>query len=110
MTGAWEDEFQNEINHARLARSAGNEGKARVCARRAAGIVSREFLLRRGKATSESSAYERLQMLARESDTLPEVLAVVDHMLIRVTPEHQLPIDADLIREAEWLAKTLLQE
>ena len=35
----WEARFQSELHQAEMARALGNEGKARVCARRAAGIA-----------------------------------------------------------------------
>ena len=37
-----------EFERAASARRKGNEGQARVCARRAAGIAIREYLIRRG--------------------------------------------------------------
>ena len=37
--------YDQEINRAEKARQDGNEGMARVCARRAAGIVVGEYLL-----------------------------------------------------------------
>jgi hypothetical protein len=105
----WKDRFENELERAESARLAGNEGMARVCARRAAGIAAGEYLSRNRLPGSGSSAYDRLRYLSAEDSISPQVRDVIDHFLIRITAEHELPIQADLIAEARWLAKTLLE-
>ena len=44
---AWEAFYKAEMQNAEAARRSGNEGKARVCARRAAGAVIGEYLIQR---------------------------------------------------------------
>ncbi len=100
--------YLEEIRMAFAARASGNEGRARVCARRAAGVVAGEFLKRRGVQTADPSAYNRLRMLLTLRDIPEDVRRIVEHLLIRVTPEQQLPINADLIAEAQWLKDRLL--
>jgi len=100
--------FQTEIEMAVAARASGNEGKARVCARRAAGIIVGEYLRRQGVQISDPSAYNRLRTLLTQRDLPPDIRSVVEHMLIRVTPDQQLPVNADLIAEAQWLKTRLL--
>ena len=39
----WKEKLQKEFERAQIARASGNEGQARVCARRAAGIAIREY-------------------------------------------------------------------
>jgi hypothetical protein len=105
----WENDFNAEIQQAEAARSAGNEGMARVCARRAAGAVIGEYLQRRGLPDPGPSAIDRIQQLASLSDLHPQAQQIADHLLTRVTTEHTLPIDADLIAEARWLKEVLLE-
>ncbi len=62
----WESNFEAEIRHAQEARDQGNEGKARVCARRAAGVVIGAYFSSQNVSTSSASAYERLVQLNRE--------------------------------------------
>ncbi len=105
----WKIRFEREMKMAEQARAQGNEGKARVCARRAAGIVAEEFLQRRGIRTPHMTAYERVKLL-RNWPQLPDgVSQVVDHMTTRVNERYELPIDADLVAEAQWLAQILLE-
>ncbi len=104
----WQHLFENEIQQAQAARTAGNEGMARVCARRAAGIVIGEYINLQGENFSNPSAYERLRYLLSQPDISPQVRDIAAHFLVRVTPNHTLPIDADLIAEAQWLQKSLI--
>ncbi|MBN1148764.1 MAG: hypothetical protein JXA78_16000 [Anaerolineales bacterium] len=108
-TTEWESEYNAEIQQAEAARSAGNEGMARVCARRAAGAVIGEYMLRRGLPNPGSGAYDRIRCLTDLPDAPAEARQVAAHLLLRVTPEYRLPIEADLIAEARWLKETLLR-
>jgi len=104
----WQTRFQMELEQAEAARRAGNEGKARVCARRAVGILAGEYLAREGELPAGSSAYDRLRQLLVQPDLTSQTRAAIQHFLERVTPEHTLPVEADLVAEARWLARTLL--
>lgn len=103
----WVAKFDQEISTAQAARARGNEGMARVCARRAAGLAAGEYLIRHGMDDPALNAFERLQILAG-LDSLPaEIRQVAGHFLLRITPEYRLPVDADLIAEALWLKDKL---
>jgi hypothetical protein len=103
----WEGRYDAELNRATAARTAGNEGMARVCARRAAGIVTGVYLDRRGLG-STNSAYDHLSLLSSLPDISDEVKEVSQHFLVRITPDHLLPMNVDLIAEARWLREKLL--
>lgn len=104
----WQDQFNKELDHAEAARTIGNEGKARVCARRAAGIVIGEYMRRRHISYSKTSAYDRIKYLISQESLPPEARLVLEHFLLRIDTDHNLPVDADLIGEARWLSVTLL--
>lgn len=106
----WKTAFDQELQQAEAARASGNEGKARVCARRAAGIAIREFYSQIGIPFSPHSAYQNLHYLQTYPGTSQQVREVAGHFLERVTPDHELPVEADLIAEARWLAFELLNE
>jgi hypothetical protein len=106
----WRSSFQREIRQAEAARSAGKEGLARVCARRAAGHAIGEYLRRQGHAHPSPSAYGRLMILTQFPEIPTQAREIAAHFLERVTPEYRLPIEADLIAEARWLAETLLEQ
>lgn len=100
--------FQIELEQAEAARSAGNPGKARVCARRAAGIIAGEYLRRSDSDAPGSSAYTRLRQLQNQPGLPANILTVTQHFLERVNTDYELPSEADLIAEARWLAEVLL--
>jgi hypothetical protein len=106
----WREKAQAELLQAETARQARNEGKARVCARRAAGHIAGEYLARQGIPPRSASAIVRLQRLATLPGIDPQVRATAEHFLVRITPDHKLPMEADLISEARWLAMHLLGE
>jgi hypothetical protein len=108
-TPQWKSDFEDELRKAEAARLAGNEGMARVCARRAAGIVVGEYLRRRGIEFSDPSAYERLKLLSELPGVPPSAQELARHFLVRITPQGLLPIEADLIAEARLLAQELLR-
>jgi hypothetical protein len=104
----WQSQIQAEFDRAVLARQRGNEGQARVCARRAAGIAVREFLSRRGNIPPNTSAYDVLN-LVKEDPLLPtDLKQIADHLTVRVTEEFKLPLDVDLVAEAREFCDRLL--
>jgi hypothetical protein len=106
MTG-WHEQIQNEFEKAEQARAKGNEGQARVCARRAAGIAIRDHLTRKGIRPPSTSAIDLLNLLKDDPLLSPGLKLIVDHLTLRVTEEFKLPVDADLIAEAKTLCDEL---
>ncbi len=98
-----------ELEHAEQARDRGNEGQARVCARRAAGIAAREFFTRRGSIVRTPSAYDLLNLLADEPLLPADLRQSVGYLTLRVNEEFKLPVDVDLIEEARKLCKELVK-
>lgn len=106
----WKSEANRELTQARQARQSGNEGKARVCSRRAAGQIVGEYFQRSGLPNPGSSAFARLQYLLSLPDLQPEAREIAAHFVLRTTPEFKLPIEVDLIAEASLLSGLLLGE
>jgi hypothetical protein len=92
-----------ELEKAEHARLAGNEGRARVCARRAAGIAARDYLTRHGARLRAASSYAALQILAEFPGLAPHLRIATLHLTTRVTDEFTLPMDTDLIADARLL-------
>ena len=106
----WKEKIQNEFKRAESARARNNEGQARVCARRAAGIAIREYYARRGQSIRTPSAYDLLQLVREESHLSPDLKQAATYLTLRVTEEFKLPIDVDLLDEARKLSDGLLTE
>ena len=105
----WQNELQLEFERAEQARAKGNEGQARVCARRAAGVAIREYLARRGIRPPSASAYDLLNLIKEDLHLSPDLKLIADHLTARVTDEFKLPISADLVAEAKQLCDALLK-
>jgi hypothetical protein len=105
---AWEAHFQSEVHQAEMARATGNEGKARVCARRAAAIAIGEYFRHKGVSPPVSSAYNILKFFQSYSDVPDDARSIAGHFLQRVDTQFTLPGDLDLIQDAKWLAQKLV--
>lgn len=103
-------QLRKEFEKAQQARISKNEGQARVCARRAAGIAIREYQSRKGIRVPSMSAYDLLNLLKENTDLPPKMKLIADHLTERVTEDFELPFDADLIAEARILCDWLLNE
>jgi len=106
---ALQEQLKKEFQLADQARAKGNEGQARVCARRAAGIAVREYLTRNGKSTGNASGYDLLNILKDDPLLSPDLKLIADHLTLRVTEEFKLPVKADLVAEARKLCDELLK-
>jgi len=102
-------QIQSEFERADQARAKNNEGQARVCARRAAGIAIRDFLTRRGTHIPGASSYDLLNHIKEEPLLPPDLKLAADHLTLRVTEEFKLPVEADLVAEARLLCDWLLK-
>jgi hypothetical protein len=96
-------DIELELKNASQARLSGNEGRARVCARRAAGIAARDFLTRHKVRLHNPSAYVALQALAEFPGLAPDLRIAAVHLTTRLTETFALPMDADLIADARKL-------
>jgi hypothetical protein len=100
------DDIQLELERAVQAMEEDNDGKARVCCRRAAGAAIRHWL---GKQEAPPawghSAIVQLRTLATET-TLP---AAVQHAAARLTTtvaiDHSVPFENDPIEDAEIIIR-----
>jgi hypothetical protein len=106
----WQEQLNAEFERATQARIKKNEGQARVCARRAAGIAIREYFNRRGTQPPNTSAIDLLNLLNEETHLSSDLKLIIDHLTVRVTEEFKLPVEADLIAEARTLCKELLPD
>ncbi|GJQ35754.1 MAG: hypothetical protein HS100_00375 [Anaerolineales bacterium] len=102
------NEIKREFEQAEKARVNGNEGQARVCARRAAGIAIRDYLVRKGIRPPSRSAHDLLNLIKEQAPLPPDLKLVADHLTLRVTEEFKLPIEADLIAESKLLCDWLM--
>lgn len=106
----WQSRLEAEFERALSARGRGNEGQARVCARRAAGIALREHAARRGRPIAASSVMEVFEEYSRNPALPAELRTVIAHLGLRVDESFKLPEGVDLVEEARRLCEALLPD
>lgn len=100
-------QFEQEMSSAHQARAQGNEGQARVCARRAAGAAIGSFIQLHGLPFEGRSAYDRLAFLSNLPGLPNETYQSISLLMMQVNTDFSLPVDVDLIKEAQCLFETL---
>ena len=103
----WKTDLAKEFAMAENARDVGNQGKMRVCARRAAGISIREYLIQCEIHPPSLSAYDLLKFLEEMDDTPADLRLASAHLRLRVTNDFRLPVDVDLVAEAKKICSIL---
>ncbi len=92
--------INHELNLGESARHKGNEGMARVCARRAAGIAAQAYLEQNGFDTRKLNGLDALRIINQNLAFAAPLRRSAGLLIMRVTPEHQLPVEVDLLQEA----------
>lgn len=99
--------IEEEISEGEKARREGHEGRARVCARRAAGAAIREYFRLRGVPGQGPSAYDLLNQLQALPDLPAGVRGAASRLVERVREDFSLPSEVDLLADARNLAQEL---
>lgn len=99
------DEAAQELQRAREARQKGNEGMARVCARRAAGKALGPYALRRSHHDWGPAAFDRLKRIQSEPGVPAAVRAAAQRLTARITQDHVLPHPEDPIEDASTIIR-----
>ncbi len=99
--------IKQELETAEKSRAAGNEARARVCARRAAGLAVQAYFLARGDAQPETSAYSLLQKFRNDSRIPLEWKRAADLLLTKVEKDYSFPIQADVLAETRRLIQAI---
>jgi len=94
---------EKELAQAHKARAMGNEGQARVCARRAAGIAIRAWYQRRAASGWQGDAMKQLQRLQDDALVPEKVREAARRLTAVVGLEHQLPFGDDPIEDARGI-------
>jgi hypothetical protein len=101
------DKFYEEIANARKYHDEKNEGKSRVCARRAAGFAINAAYAQRDIRVVDKNAMNLIKLLKTEPALPAAVRQALDDLVLRVTPEYDLPGKIDLISSAITIADFL---
>ncbi len=101
------NEVEKELARAEKARQEGLEGRSRVCARRAAGMVLRAYYETHPMTPAPPSAYDTLQLLRDDPQMNPELRQIAELLLTRVNQDFHLPEEIDLVAATRRLVEII---
>jgi len=97
-----------ELFRAVEARQRGLEGRARVCARRAASAVIQAYFAAHNISLPSGSVMDALAVCAVLPDVSPQVRNAAQRLMMRVDEQYQLPTEVDLIAETRLILEELI--
>jgi hypothetical protein len=96
-------QFEVELTRAVQAQLEGNPGKARVCARRAAGWATRAYYRRVDDPHWGGDAMTQLKRLQNDAAVPEPVRAAAARLTTKVDFDHTLPFAADAVEDARGI-------
>lgn len=97
--------IERELIQARQAQAEGNPGKARVCARRAAGLAIRAYYQRREGPGWGGDAMTQLKRLQADESVPEPVRQAAARLTTKVDLEHTLPFEEDPVEDARGIIR-----
>lgn len=104
------EDIRAEMDRAREARGVGNEGMARVCARRAVGWAVRLRYADHFQTDDTGSAFVLLEWFRDRSGAPPSLRRAAQRLTVRINEDHELPHDEDPLLDARLLLSALVPE
>ena len=102
-------QIEGEFDSARQALKRGNDGRARVCARRAAGIAIALRLQKRDATAWPPDAMNQLRFAERDLSLPEDVRNAAARLTARTTREFSPRFDTNPIEDAQILVRHFLQ-
>jgi hypothetical protein len=99
-----------ELENAHTSRREGNEGKARVCARRATGLAIRVHFEEMEESIPTTNTLRLLKWFADQPQFSDELRKAASRLTVHVTTGHNLPHQEDLLEDAKFLITAMLEE
>jgi HEPN domain-containing protein len=103
------EKIEAEMANAYIARSHGNEGRARVCAHRAAGWSLGPLYRERVGAEPTDNALELLFWYQGREDLPKELREAAKRLTTHVEQDHSLPFNVDPLQDAENIIRGVLE-
>ena len=101
------DRISIELERAEAARAAGNEGKARVCARRAAGMAIQFHYRERFGEIGGPNTLKLLRRFLQAPDTPEPLRAAAKRLTTRLGADRTMPFSEDLLQDARNIVNGL---
>lgn len=102
-------EIEKELLAASHAESLGRRGRARVCARRAAGLAVRTYFQKIHHPDRTAGLYHLLELFLEFPEIPDEIHQLALHLTTRVSPDFELPDGIDLISDSRSFCEKVLR-
>lgn len=99
-----------EFENALTSRREGNEGKARVCARRATGLAIRVHYEELEESIPTTNSLLILKWFADQPQFSDELRKAASRLTVHVTADHNLPHQEDPLADAKFLINAMLEK
>jgi len=106
---SWREQIEQELAKAAVGLQEGNEGLARVCARRAVGLGIQEQVQRSGVKAWPADAMNQLRKIQSEESFPLEIRQAAQRLLTKVTQQEQQSVSTDPIADARVILNHLDQ-
>ena len=97
---SWRDQIEQELAKASEGLKNGNDGLARVCARRAVALASQHWAEQRNLPAWQGDAIHQLRQIQGETTFTSSVREAAKRLLTKVTEQEQSPMTTDPITDA----------
>ena len=101
----YNEQIEKEFAAAREAREVGNDGRMRVCARRAAGLAIRWFLSKHERDGWGSDALRQLQHLKEDEFFPQEVRDAAMRLITKVSDKFTYAFATDPVEDATLIVR-----
>lgn len=100
---SWREQVEGELARAESGLREGNEGLARVCARRAVALGAQNWVERSGTKAWPTDAMNILRKIQGEATVPSGVRAAAQRLLTAVTQQDHTPMSVDPIGDARLI-------
>ena len=102
-------QIDRELAAAQAALQSGNDGKARVCARRAVGLATEAWLARHPDRNWRGDAMEYLRQIQQNAIFPASIKEAAERLTTPVPKQHEAPFTADPIGDARVIIAHLTE-
>ena len=103
------EQIEKEFATATQARKAGNDGKVRVCARRAAGVAITLWLKSHSRERWGADAMNQLENLKLDESMPQSVRDAAVHLTTKITQQITAPFSTDPVQDSRIIIDYLLE-
>ena len=104
----WQEQVEQELTKAAEGLQSGNEGMARVCARRAVAVAAQEWAAQHNLPAWQGDTLHQLRKIQEQSTFPLPVREAAQRLITKVTDQTKSPMTTDPIADARVILDHLI--